>query len=635
MNRFSDNDKKQQGKRIRIIQTITFSVVLVMLIACILLYVASLNEMPSEDIAVQDGLWLTKTEDGWVVIRSEKNNHTELVIPESINGVPVIGIYGLSESDSVQRLFISKNIKSISEQVFDALPNLSSIEVDEENDYYISIDGVLYDSLMYTLIKVPPQYGGSVRFTISEGITYVYDNAFADNKNIVSVVFPSTIIAIGDRAFAMCLRLTEVILGSGSSLRSIGDEAFYGCVILKSFDLPGSISEIGTGVFYGCSSVSAIRIESGGKYYSSDGVLYSEDTLVIYPCGKQNTQYEVLSGIKNIGKYAFCGNKYIMCLVVPESVTYMDMDAFSRCYAMNAVILGCKTPPQLEGWPGYYQDIGFFVDETAYELYISASVWSELNIFSAYMVKDYAYIKLGDIADKDDQLYNSLLSYGATDEDCVIAGFWGGTEAYIASSVTLDGVQSRIVGYMPRAFNSYTITDIYFGGNILMIGDKDFYGFELLKYVLFGENTVYIGKSAFKDCTGLRFALFDVADKSYDKNIYIGENAFEGCSALYKVVLPDVESGEVLLGANCFVLCNSLKEVWLYGVVIAENDSIIAESNNLLLVVAERLKGYYLSEEVMLSWGVESDRVITVEDYNSGASGMEGDKDENVGQYER
>ena len=93
MNRFSDNDKKQQGKRIRIIQTITFSVVLVMLIACILLYVASLNEMPSEDIAVQDGLWLTKTEDGWVVIRSEKNNHTELVIPESINGVPVIGIY--------------------------------------------------------------------------------------------------------------------------------------------------------------------------------------------------------------------------------------------------------------------------------------------------------------------------------------------------------------------------------------------------------------------------------------------------------------------------------------------------------------------------------------------------------------
>ena len=96
-----------------------------------------------------------------------------------------------------------------------------------------------------------------------------------------------------------------------------------------------------------------------------------------------------------------------------------------------------------------------------------------------------------------------------------------------------------------------------------------------------------------------------------------------------------MESGEILLGANCFVLCNSLKEVWLYGVVIAENDSIIAESNNLLLVVAERLKGYYLSEEVMLSWGVESDRVITVEDYNSGASGMEGDKDENVGQYER
>ena len=96
--------------------------------------------------------WLEWLEDIDVQIQTEKKH---LKIPKKINGYTVtsIGEDAFLRCYSLTSVSIPNSVTSIGEAAFCGCDSLTSIVVDENNQYYRSIDGNLYSKDGHTLIQ--------------------------------------------------------------------------------------------------------------------------------------------------------------------------------------------------------------------------------------------------------------------------------------------------------------------------------------------------------------------------------------------------------------------------------------------------------------------------------------------------
>jgi hypothetical protein len=146
-----------------------------------------------------------------------------------------------------------------------------------------------------------------------------------------NIIIPSTIdgrsvTAIGQNAFIQS-NLTDVTFPD--TLTTIEHGAFYDNQ-LTILNLPASLTFISGGAFSENSALTAIHIDGGNPYYTSDnGVLFSKnkDTLVAYPGGGAKT-YTIPNSVTTMGQYAFCSNQ-LTNVTLPSSLTAMGHLALS------------------------------------------------------------------------------------------------------------------------------------------------------------------------------------------------------------------------------------------------------------------------------------------------------------------
>lgn len=123
-----------------------------------------------------------------------------------------------------------------------------------------------------------------------------------------------TVIGIGDRAFMGVSAVSEVKLPN--SVMTVGNEAFKGSGITV-MNIGSSVLSVGEGAFSGCLSLAAINVDGANAMLSSvGGVLFDREmtTLKCYPSGKADTTY-----------------------VIPKSVTRIATEAFSSCKNLSKV----------------------------------------------------------------------------------------------------------------------------------------------------------------------------------------------------------------------------------------------------------------------------------------------------------
>ncbi len=100
---------------------------------------------------------------------------------------------------------------------------LKAINIDKDNQYYSSVDGILFNKAQNTLINYPMAKEGK-EYTVPESVTLIGEYAFASNKNIEKASMPNKLEGMGRYCFNKCDNLKEVWFNNLSTTE-IGDYA--------------------------------------------------------------------------------------------------------------------------------------------------------------------------------------------------------------------------------------------------------------------------------------------------------------------------------------------------------------------------------------------------------------------------
>ena len=316
---------------------------------------------------------------GYISITKYIGNKQSVTIPSMINNYPVKTIAQLAFKDctTVKYIYIPSSIEGIGtdeigdtakyeSSVFVGCSNLNTVEIDPNNQYYTNNneDGVIYDKNKTKLYYYPTAKTGS-SFTIIDGVTSIEQNAFADCKNINTIVTPKGLATLGAEAFLNCTNLSKITLNEGlktieinafglcesleeiklpNTVETIGLIAFQGCIKLTKIDIPISTTFIEPGAFLNCSKLASINVDSlNNNYtnYNNDGVLYTKDmtTIVRYPQAKSGTEYTISNSTTKIDYQAFKQCNNLTKVEMPDMLTFIDASAFENCSNLQQITI--------------------------------------------------------------------------------------------------------------------------------------------------------------------------------------------------------------------------------------------------------------------------------------------------------
>jgi lactocepin len=143
-------------------------------------------------------------------------------------------------------------------------------------------------------------YGSTLSEIDLGDITSIEDGLLAGTQ-ITTITISNKITSIGSEAFADCANLESVVFESGSALKYIGDSAFTGCTALTQITLPDGVETMGSRVFAYCTSLESVvlpSLKSLGGY-----TFFNTPALVEVTFGENAS---------TTGTYTFYGISYTM-----------------------------------------------------------------------------------------------------------------------------------------------------------------------------------------------------------------------------------------------------------------------------------------------------------------------------------
>ena len=191
-------------------------------------------------------------------IGSSAFENTKLNKIDIPNSVTSIRDYAFRDCDSLETVTIPASVQSIGYLAFNNERSLKSITVDENNSYFSSSDGVLFDKKKEKLLVCPATKTGI--YTIPETVIEIGAMAFANNVGLTEVKIPSSVKTLDACSFQQCKSLEKIEIPG--SVTFMGAASFYECTSLKTLKLSNSITEIVYNTFYGCSALQTITIPS-------------------------------------------------------------------------------------------------------------------------------------------------------------------------------------------------------------------------------------------------------------------------------------------------------------------------------------------------------------------------------------
>lgn len=282
---------------------------------------------------------------------------TELALPESCETVTTGAI---QSCDNLESVHLSKAVREFPGNIFASCPNLKVIDIDAENPFFTSVEGIVFSKDMSKLLKYPAGNSNKTytvpttvqiigehafEYSVIEGVvlpttlTSIEDFSFSCCKQLEKMVIPSSVTHLGYDTFLLCEHLSEITLSP--NIEKIKGGTFSNCISLSEITIGKGTLDVQGSAFDYCSSLRAIYVDDENEMYSSvDGTLYSKGskTLVRCPTGLYKDDFLVPDGIEVIAENAFKECENIRKFTLPRSLVEIGNFAFTNC-AMTSIVI--------------------------------------------------------------------------------------------------------------------------------------------------------------------------------------------------------------------------------------------------------------------------------------------------------
>lgn len=245
----------------------------------------------------------TETKEAKLVYHESYANMTTATIPDALGDImSPSNFYVVNEIESgafegctkLTSVTIPVAVKKIGTyQTFKGCRKLTSINVDKDNAYYSSQNGVLFTKDKDTIVCFPPGKTGD--YTIPNTIKAIYSYTFSDSCRLSTLTIPSSVDTIEADNFS--------------------------------------------NAFIYFSNLTAINVDPANpKYCSEDGVLFNKDkTLLInHPICKAGA-YTIPSTVTGLAGFAFAFCTGLTSVDIPSGVTKLPDYTFVGCTGLQYI----------------------------------------------------------------------------------------------------------------------------------------------------------------------------------------------------------------------------------------------------------------------------------------------------------
>ncbi|HEY1662896.1 MAG TPA: leucine-rich repeat protein [Verrucomicrobiae bacterium] len=398
------------------------------------------------------------TNNGAVTITGYTGTNSNITIPDTINGLPVVDISFFNSSDSFTNITIPQSVTNIASGSF-SRASLVSIIVDNQNAYYSSSNGFLFDKHQAVLIEAPPA-----------GVTGSY-------------IIPTNVVNIGESAFSICTELTGITIPQ--SVTNIGNYAFEDSG-LTNVVIGDGVLNIGSGAFESCPNMVAITVNDGNLYYSSsNGVLFDQPQLTLIQAPARFAgSFAIPAGVTSISASAFSECRSLTGITVPDSVTNIGSDAFSGCIGLTNLTMGANV------------------------MTIGDSAFDDCSGLINLAIPNRV-VSLGIGAFEDcSGLTNMTLGTNVLNLGADAFGYCSGlTELLVPDSVTNIGSSALI--------SCGSLTNIVLGNRVALIGNDALQNCARLTEITIPASVTNIGSDVFSSCSSLTAINVDAQNTLY------------------------------------------------------------------------------------------------------------------------
>lgn len=243
-------------------------------------------------------------------------NLTTLTLEE---GIKEIGDIAFADCTSLRSILLPASLEKLGiVGTFDRCRVLTSIGVAAGNNYFTSVQGVLYNKDK-TVVICHPQGKSLKTLKLPSSVTEIGPYAFSGLSALSTVEIPEQVRKIGARAFYGCNKLTTLSLGS---VETIGEGAFAFCSSLDNPRLGTKLTSIPANTFDFCRNLKTIEIPASVSELGD---------MSFYDCWELENISFSGPGLKRIGEKAFWGAVEVAKFDIPSTVEEIDSCAFAAC----------------------------------------------------------------------------------------------------------------------------------------------------------------------------------------------------------------------------------------------------------------------------------------------------------------
>ncbi len=506
------------------------------------------------------------------------SNLSTIVLPQRLR---TIGNSAFYYCTSLKDITIPKSVETICAKAFFGCSELESFTFEAVDHVQIGSHAFqgcnkLADPEGFILFgSVLPQYVGSGPIVrIPEGVRRISDMAFAENKTVKEVVFPTSLESIGDGAFWKCKSLSGLTWHDG--LREIGENAFSNTA-LKAVTIPKTVRKIGVGAFGYCHDITvydSIDPDESLLYVYPDGVILSSLSMIA-------TEPLVTLAVKQQGMHPWTGHYLTVRSADTDEIKYKVWIGAS---AKDNFFGAWKTHAQFDfekydnpTQSGDFADALRYCDcrfEYPYELTAASKetivkyMRRKARELLSFCVSEGAFdefeqwVDRGAI-DKENfaRIYDDAVKLPAAEYVDFLEKFralhfpetkssldtWEFTKGKPPKVTRYNGTESELVfpsangtekvrGIAARTKavpdNYHSVVSVVIPEGYETIGNFAFYGMENLETVVLPDTIMEIGDSAFENCVKLKNIVIPFGVEA------LRFRTFRGCKALETISLP-------------------------------------------------------------------------------------------------